>query len=354
MELVLSYNSKLHFSGGNMIKNIWRRGRDFLGVEIPIIAGGMTWISDFDLVKAVSDAGGFPVFAGGNMPPEMFEKEIDKLVENIHKPFAVNLITIAPNYQAHFEILKDKNVPFVIFAGNFPKKKDVVRMKESGKKTISFASTESIAKKQISWGIDALILEGSEAGGHIGNVSLIVLLQQVLFNLSNFPVFVAGGIATGKMMAHLLMMGASGIQMGTRFVMSEECTAHENFKKAFIKARARQAIATPQYDSKLPVVGVRALSNSGMENFGKLQLELLKKLQEGTISRENAQFEVENYWAGSLRTAVVDGNVDDGSLMAGQSVGLINDIKPIKQILLDMINDAEDELDKMKETFSLI
>ena len=331
-----------------MIENIWRKGRDFLGVKYPVIAGGMTWISNFELVKAVSDAGAFPVFAGGNMPPEMFEKEVDRLIENIHKPFAVNLITIAPNYKAHFEILKTKKVPFVVFAGNFPKKRDVVEMKESGKKTISFASTESIAKKQISWGIDALILEGSEAGGHIGNVSLIVLLQQVLFNIRDFPIFVAGGIGTGKMMAHLLMMGAYGIQMGTRFVMSEECTAHPDFKKAFVKARARQAIATPQYDSKLPVVGVRALKNKGMENFGKLQLELLTKLQNNEITREKAQFEVENYWVGSLKNAVIDGDVDGGSLMSGQSVGLMDDIKPIKEILEDLKEDAEDELERIK------
>jgi len=333
-----------------MLDNVWRKGRDFLGVKSPIMAGGMTWISDFKLVKAVSDAGGFPVFAGGNMPPEMFEAEVDRLVAEINKPFAVNLITIAPFYRDHFEIIKSKKVPFVIFAGNFPKKREVQEMSAAGKKTISFASTESIAKKQIAWGIDALILEGSEAGGHIGNVSLMVLLQQVLFNVKDFPIFVAGGIATGKMMAHLLLMGAYGIQMGTRIVMSQECNAHPDFKQAFIKARARQAIATPQYDSKLPVVGVRALKNSGMDNFGKLQLQLLKKLEAGEINREKAQYEVENYWAGSLRKAVQDGEVEAGSLMAGQSVGLIKDIKPIKEILAEIISDAEYELDRIKSS----
>ena len=333
-----------------MLDNVWRKGRDFLGVKSPIMAGGMTWISDFKLVKAVSDAGGFPVFAGGNMPPEMFEAEVDRLLAEINKPFAVNLITIAPFYRDHFEIIKSKKVPFVIFAGNFPKKREVQEMSAAGKKTISFASTESIAKKQIAWGIDALILEGSEAGGHIGNVSLMVLLQQVLFNVKDFPIFVAGGIATGKMMAHLLLMGAYGIQMGTRIVMSQECNAHPDFKQAFIKARARQAIATPQYDSKLPVVGVRALKNSGMDNFGKLQLQLLKKLEAGEINREKAQYEVENYWAGSLRKAVQDGEVEAGSLMAGQSVGLIKDIKPIKEILAEIISDAEYELDRIKSS----
>lgn len=338
--------------GVYMLHDFFTKGRDFLGVEYPIISGGMTWISDFALCKAVSDAGGFPVFAGGNMPPEMFEKEVDHLIAELDKPFAINLITIAPNYRAHFNILLEKRVPFVIFAGNFPKKRDVVTMKEAGKKTISFASTKSIAAKQIGWGIDALILEGSEAGGHIGSVSLTVLLQQVLFEFRDFPIFVAGGIATGKMVAHLLLMGAYGVQMGTIFAMSEECSAHINFKKAFIKARARQAVATPQYDSKLPVVAVRAINNKGMENFGKLQYQLLQKLNNKEISREKAQYEIENYWAGSLRKAVEEGEVESGSLMAGQSVGLINEVKPMVKIFKDIIDEASAELESLKEVFA--
>jgi len=335
-----------------MIDNFIKKGKEFLGVEYPIICGAMTWVSDFKLVKHVSNAGAFPVFAAGNMPPELFEIEIDRLRYEIDRPFGVNLITIAPNYQAHMEILETKHVPFVIFAGNFPKKRDVLRMKETGMKTMSFASTQSIADKQIKWGIDGLILEGSEAGGHIGNVSLTVLLQQVLFNLRDFPIFVAGGIATGKMMAHLLMMGAYGVQMGTIFAMSEECSAHENFKKAFIKARARQAVATPQYDSKLPVVAVRAIFNKGMGQFGKLQLELLKKLEVGCITREKAQYEIESYWAGTLRQAVQDGDVENGSLMAGQSVGLVNDVKPMKEIIQTLLSDADAELIRVNKEFS--
>ncbi|RLC48283.1 MAG: hypothetical protein DRI23_10545 [Candidatus Cloacimonadota bacterium] len=335
-----------------MIYDFFEKGRKFLGVEYPIICGGMTWISDYKLVKAVSDAGGFPVFAGGNMPPDLFEQEVDQLINGLDKPFAVNLITIAPNYRNHFEIMLTKDVPFVVFAGNFPKKRDVVAMKEAGKKTMSFASTESIADKQINWGIDALILEGSEAGGHIGSVSLTVLLQQVLFNFRDFPIFVAGGIATGQMMAHLLLMGAYGVQMGTIFAMSQECSAHENFKKAFKKARARQAVATPQYDSKLPVVAVRSILNKGMAQFGRLQLELLKKLDAGSITREKAQYEIESYWAGTLRQAVQDGDVQNGSLMAGQSVGLVNEVKPIKEIMKNLIEDAEEELEMLRKEFS--
>ena len=200
----------------------------------------------------------------------------------------------------------------------------------------------------IRFGIDALILEGSEAGGHIGYVSLIVLLQQVLFEVNQVPIFAAGGVATGKMMAHLLLMGAAGVQMGTRFVMCEECTAHPDFKKAFIRANSRLAVATPQYDSRLPVVAVRALKNKGMDEFGKLQLKLVKQLEAGKIDRIAAQYEVENFWMGALRRAVIDGDVDTGSLMAGQSVGLMHDVKPIKEIIQDLINNGEEELQKVR------
>jgi len=326
---------------------VWRKGQEFLGVKYPIISGGMTWISDFNLVKAVSDNGAFPVLAAGNMPIDKFEKEVDKCISAIKKPFAVNLITIAPNCREHMEIVKSKDVDFVVFAGGFPKEKDISMMKGSGKKVMAFASTESIANNMIGNGVDALILEGSEAGGHIGHVSLIVLLQQVLFKFKDFPVFVAGGIATGRLIAHLLLMGASGVQLGTKFVLSEECTAHDNFKKAFIKAKARQAISTPQYSSKLPVVAVRALNNNAMNRFGKIQLDLLKKLDKKEINAMQALYEVESFWVGSLRNAVIEGDVKKGSLMAGQSVGLVDKIQPLREIIYDLVTEAENELERI-------
>ncbi|MDG5816884.1 nitronate monooxygenase family protein [Chitinispirillales bacterium ANBcel5] len=325
-----------------------QRGRDFLGVKYPIIAGAMTWISDFNLAKAVSENGAFAVLAAGNMPPELFEQEVDRCVAGLKKPFAVNLITIAPNYRAHYEILQSKNVPFVVFAGSFPRKADIQGMKAAGKRTMSFASEESIARQQIQFGVDALVLEGSEAGGHIGHVSLMILLQQVLFEFKEVPIFVGGGIATGRMMAHMLTMGAAGCQFGTRFVMTEECTAHDKFKEVFKRAKARYAISTPQYDSKLPVVAVRSIKNAGTDDFGKLQLQLLKRLEKGEITRETAQYEVENFWMGALRRAVVDGDVEGGSLMAGQSVGLMKDILPMRKVIENLVSEAEIELQNMK------
>jgi enoyl-[acyl-carrier protein] reductase II len=334
-----------------LFKKFAQRGADFLGVRYPIISGGMTWISNYELVKSVAEHGAFPVLAGGNMPPEFFEAEVDRCIAGISTPFAVNLITIAPNFRQQYDILLKKDVPFVVFAGSFPRKSDIQGMKEAGKKTISFASDESIAEQQIRFGIDALMLEGSEAGGHIGHTSLVILLQQVLFEFNEVPIFVAGGIATGKMIAHLLLMGAAGCQLGTIFAMSEECTAHPDFKAAFMRARARHAMSTPQYDSKLPVVAVRAIKNKAMDEFGQLQLKLLRDLEEGKLTREKAQYEVENFWVGGLRKAVQEGDVESGSLMAGQSVGLINCVRPMREIIETLVSDAEAELQRVKASF---
>jgi len=321
----------------------WKRGQEFLGVEYPIISGAMTWISDFYLVKSVSDAGGLGVLAGGDMPPDLYCQEVGRL-QAAKIPYAVNLITLAPNYKAHLECTRKLEAPIVFFAGSFPRKSEIQRVKEVGCKTICFASTESIANRMIEYGADALVLEGSEAGGHIGHVSTTVLIQQVLFKFPDIPIFVAGGIATGKMIAHLFLMGACGVQMGTIFAMAAESPAHPVFKERFRRARSREAFSTPQYDSSLPVVAVRSIKNKGHDDFGKLQLVLLEKLKNNEISRTEAQYEVEGFWAGALRRAVQDGDIDHGSLMAGQSVGLVDSVKPVRRIIADLTADAEKEI----------
>ena len=329
------------------LPRLWKRGKDFLGVEYPIMAGAMTWISDNRLVTTVANHGGFGCLAGGNLPPDSFALEIDKIRKLTDKPFAVNLITIAPNYKNQLQIAAEKQVPFIIFAGSFPRASEIKLAKQSGAKVMAFASNESIAKRMINAGVDALMLEGSEAGGHIGHVSLTILLQQVLFAVHDIPVFVAGGIASGRLMAHLLLMGASGIQMGTRFVMTKECRVHQKFKDAFIKAKARDAIATPGVGSELNVVAVRAVRNKGMADFSDLQMDLILKFRNGEITKKDAQYEVEKFWIGALRNAVVDGDVERGSLMAGQSVGLVNKIQTMKEMFLEIIDKAEDELERI-------
>lgn len=336
-----------------MLSPFLKRGSEFLNVKYPILCGAMTWVSEPQLVAAVCNSGCFGCLAGGNAPVDILHKQILETRSLTQNPFAVNLITIAPAYHDQLAMLKDMKVPYIVFAGSFPKEKEVLAAKETGAKVMCFASTVSIAERMIKFGADAIILEGSEAGGHIGHVSSIVLMQQVLFRFAEqIPMFVAGGIATGKMVAHALLMGASGVQLGTRFVMTEECRAHENFKMAFRRANARDAVATPQFDSKLPVVSVRSLRNKGMDDFGKLQLRLLKELEAGTVTRQFAQEEVERFWVGALRRAVVDGDVDGGSLMAGQSVGLVDKIMPIRDVVSELLNDAEAELVSVKSKLS--
>jgi len=329
-------------AGTERLDRIWSRGKEFLGSSLPIMCGAMTWISDPQLVARMSNLGAFASLAAGNMPPEQWSDYVDQTRQLTTKPFAGNVITIAPNYLPHLEILCEKRVSHIIFAGSLPRQSEVQMAKDSGARVLCFASTDSIAKRMIDYGADALILEGSEAGGHIGHVSTVVLLQEILFNFQEkLPIFVAGGIADGRLIGYLCLMGAAGVQMGTRFVMAEECNAHARFKEVFIRARAREAIATPQYSSKLPVVSVRALNNRAMVEFGQLQLALLKKLEAGEVTRPDAQYEVEKFWVGSLRDAAIDGKTDRGSLMAGQSVGLVKKVQPLRDILEQLVSEAD-------------
>ncbi|HEX2694656.1 MAG TPA: nitronate monooxygenase [Acidobacteriota bacterium] len=333
----------------SQLDGLWRRGRDFLGSEVPVIAGAMTWISDAPFVAAVSNAGAFGCLAGGNMEPAVLTDEICRTRDLTDRPFAVNLITIAPNYKAHLDVVVKNRVPIVVFAGSFPRKPEVQRAKENGAKVMAFAPTEALARHLIGSGVDALILEGSEAGGHIGYVSLGILIQQVLLKIDEVPIFVAGGIADGAYVAHLLLMGASGVQMGTYFVLTEECGVHPRFKEAFIKAQARDAVATPQIGSELKVVAVRALRNKGLESFLDLQVDLVGRRKRKEISHEEAQYAVESFWVGALRRAVKDGDVETGSLMAGQSVGLVDRVRPLREALSVLVADAEAELARVRE-----
>ena len=219
----------------------FQTGRDFLGVEYPFICGAMTWVSDPPLVAAVSRAGGFACLAGGNTPVEVLARQIDETRRLTDRPFGVNLITIAPAYRDHLALARERRIPYVVFAGSIPRRTEVQLAKDGGSETLCFASTRSIARRMLDYGADALIIEGMEAGGHVGHVTLSVLLQQVLFEVDQAPVFVAGGIATGRMCAHLFLMGAAGVQLGTRFALSLESCAHPEFKRIYLRAKARDA-----------------------------------------------------------------------------------------------------------------
>ena len=334
-----------------LIDNFLSFGQKFLGCRYPIMCGAMTWISDYRLVGDIGNAGGFGFLAGGNTPVDILGKEITAVRKYSDKPFGINLITVSPIYKDQLKMVCDMKCDIIMFAGSIPREPEIRKAQESGAKVICFAPTAPLAKRLIKMGTDALMLEGSEAGGHIGPVTLSVLLQEVLFTIDSVPIFVAGGIATGRMMAHLLMMGAAGIQMGTRFVMSDECKAHPAFKETFRKAKAKDAVATPKFDSRLPVIPVRALKNKGTTQFGKLQLDIMERLNSGTIDPQHAQFEVENFWAGALREAAIEGKVHTGSLMAGQSVGLANKVMPVRDIIAELIQDAEKELQRLHRIF---
>ena len=334
-----------------LIDNFLSFGQKFLGCRYPIMCGAMTWISDYRLVGDIGNAGGFGFLAGGNTPVDILGKEITAVRKYSDKPFGINLITVSPIYKDQLKMVCDMKCDIIMFAGSIPREAEIRKAQESGAKVICFAPTAPLAKRLIKMGTDALMLEGSEAGGHIGPVTLSVLLQEVLFTIDSVPIFVAGGIATGRMMAHLLMMGAAGIQMGTRFVMSDECKAHPEFKETFRKAKAKDAVATPQFDSRLPVIPVRALKNKGTTQFGKLQLDIMERLNSGTIDPQQAQFDVENFWAGALREAAIEGKVHTGSLMAGQSVGLADRVMPIRDIIAELVQDAEKELQRLHRVF---
>ena len=193
-------------------------------------------------------------------------------------------------------------------------------------------------------GVEGLILEGSEAGGHIGPVSINVLVQEILPEFSHVPVFVAGGIGRGEIFVKYLELGAVGCQIGTRLVCSEESIAHKNFKEIFIKSEARNCQVSVRLDQRFPVIPVRAIENNASKKFIQEQKKVISMLDEKKISLKDAQLKIEHFWAGSLKKAVIDGDVDNGSLMAGQSVSLVKKIQPVKDIINEIIFQAEQQL----------
>ena len=317
------------------------RGAAFLGSETAILCGAMSWVSERNLVAAVSNAGGFGLIACGAMPPALLDAEIAATRALTDRPFGVNLITMHPDLFELIAICGQHQVSHVVLAGGLPPAGSLDAIKATGAKVICFAPALAMAKKLIRSGVDALIVEGNEAGGHIGPVATSVLAQEILPEVAEqLPVFVAGGIGRGDAMAAYLDMGAAGVQLGTRFACATESIAHPNFKKAFFRAAARDAIASVQIDPRLPVIPVRALKNAGSEAFIAKQREVAKALDEGRIDMAAAQLEIEHYWAGALRRAVIEGDIDHGSLMAGQSVGMVTKEEPVADIINGLMAEA--------------
>ncbi len=334
-------------TGAARLERRMARGCEFLGSEVAILCGAMSWVSERNLVAAISNAGGFGVIACGAMNPDLLDKEIAATRALTDRPFGVNLITMHPQLFDLIEVCGRHGVGHVVLAGGLPPKGALEAIKATGAKVIAFAPALSLAKKLVRSGVDALVIEGMEAGGHIGPVSTSVLAQEILPAVAaDVPVFVAGGIGRGEAIAGYLDMGAAGVQLGTRFVCATESIAHPNFKRAFLRASARDAVASVQVDARLPVIPVRALKNPGTELFTAKQREVAASLDSGAVEMAEAQLQIEHYWAGALRRAVIDGDVEHGSLMAGQSVGMVTKEEPVADIIATLMDEAAAALEK--------
>jgi len=324
------------------------RGRAFLGSRHAILAGAMTWVSERHLVSAISNAGGFGVVACGAMTPDLLAAEIAATRALTDRPFGVNLITLHPMLADLVAVCREAAVSHVVLAGGLPPGPAIAAVKDFAR-LLCFAPNHAVARKLLRSGADALVIEGSEAGGHIGPVSLAVLAQEILPALPEAIIFAAGGIGNGLGIAALVEMGASGVQLGTRFAASAESVAHPAFKQAFVRAAARDAVASVQLDARLPVIPVRALRNAGSEEFIERQREVAGQLDRGEIEPAVAALAIEHYWAGALRRAVVEGDVVTGSLMAGQSVGMVKAVEPVADIIAALVAEAEAALARHRQ-----
>lgn len=350
----------------NKLQNLWSKGVDFLGCPHAIMGGAMSWVSERNLVAALSNAGAFGVIAASSMPPALLENEIietRKLLRKDSAPsiqhsgskdsslnaesriltpaFGVNLIIMHPQLDELIGVCLRQKVSHVVLAGGIPTAATIKTLKDGGAKVVCFAPAEVIARKLVKSGADALVIEGAEAGGHIGPVSTSVLAQEILPAVKDVPVFVAGGIGRGEMIASYLEMGAAGVQLGTRFVCASESIAHPNFKQAFVRAAARNAMPSVQVDPEFPVIPVRAIENAATEEFKRAQLDAIAKFKSGELDKKEAQLQIEHFWAGALRKAVIDGDCERGSLMAGQSVGMVSKIQPAQEIIDELVAQAE-------------
>ena len=304
------------------------------------MGGAMTWVSERHLVAAISNAGGFGVIAAGSMTPELLDAEIAATYALTQRPFAVNLITLHPKLMELIDVCAARKMRHIVLAGALPSAAAVGRINAAGIKLMCFAPALVIARKLVRMGADAIIIEGMEAGGHIGPVATSVLVQEILPHVTEVPVFVAGGIGRGEAMLSYLEMGASGVQLGTRFVCAYESIAHPHFKKAFIRAGARDAVPSVQLDPRFPVIPVRALANQMTQRFLETQRVLIERVNRGEVTQKDAQLEIEHFWAGALRRAVIDGDVETGSVMAGQSVGMVTREQSTQEVIDEFITQA--------------
>lgn len=299
------------------------RIQELLGLEYPIFQGGMAWVANADLAAAVSNGGGLGVIAAGNMPPELLDREIKRAKSMTDRPFAVNIMLMSPTAEAAIEVVAENRVPVVTTGAGSPGKV-IERLKPLGTIIIPVIASVAHAKRVEKQGADAVVAEGTEAGGHIGELTTMVLVPQVADAIS-IPVVAAGGIADGRGVVAAFALGAEGVQVGTRFVCAVESPAHEAYKRMIIEATDRSTVVTGRTTGH----PVRCIKNKLTRRF--------EEMEAAGVSLE----ELEALGAGKLRAAVINGDVEWGSVMAGQSAGLVKKVQPAAEIIKELFSDAE-------------
>ena len=299
------------------------RVTELLQIEYPVIQGGMAWVAEHHLAAAVSEAGGFGLIGAASAPPEIAREEIRKAKELTDKPFGVNIMLLNPNADEVAKIVVEEGIQAVTTGAGTPEKY-MPMWKEAGVKVIPVVASVAMAKRMERYGADAVVAEGMEAGGHIGNQTTMALIPQIV-DAVNIPVIAAGGIGDGRGIAASFMLGAEGVQMGTRFVVADESIVHENYKNRIVKAKDIDSVVTGQSTGH----PVRCLRN-------QMTKEYIKKEQEGVPFEE-----LERMTLGSLRKAVMDGDILNGTVMAGQIAGLVSKRQSCKEILQEIMGEAE-------------
>lgn len=308
---------------------------NLLNINIPILQGGMAWVATGELAAAVSRTGGLGIIGAGNAPANIIRKEIQKVKNETEKPFGVNVMLLSPFAEDIIDLVIEEDVPVVTTgAGNPGKYMD--KLKTNNIKVIPVVPSVALARRVERIGADAVIAEGNEAGGHIGNLTTMSLIPQISDSI-NIPVIAAGGIGDGRGLVAAFSLGAKGVQLGTRFVCAEECTAHENYKKAIIKAKDRDAVVTGRSTGH----PVRNLKNQLTRKISKMERK--------GINPEK----IEELGTDRLRQAVREGNVKKGSVMAGQIAGMINSIKPASEIIEEIIIQAEKVINHNNKIFGV-
>jgi len=300
-----------------------------LGIEYPIIQGGMAWVATAELAAAVSEAGGLGLIGAGNAPPEVVREQVRKARELTSKPFGVNVYFLSPFAEQVLNMLVEERVPVITTGAGNPGKY-IPKLKEAGIKVLSVVSSVNLAKRLERAGVDALVAEGMECGGHIGEIATFPLVPQIV-DAVKVPVVAAGGIFDGRGLVAALALGAAGVQMGTRFVCANECTVHPNYKKAILDARDRSTVVTGASTGH----PVRVLNNKLARRF----LEVEK--------RGASVAELEALGAGALRRAVVEGDVENGSLMAGQVAAMVTREESCAEMIASIVKTAEEALSRV-------